>query len=146
MKPLLDYASQVWYPILRKDVEAIQRIQKRTTKIPTECKGKVYEQRLEKFGVTGQDKRRIRWDLILMFKILKLNEPIKWERAPFKKSDFLSHGLASSISRRHNRICRVIFSARQSIDFTTGVIIRHNFFLNRIVSTWNSLPENFFLL
>ena len=47
VRPHLEYANQVWNPHLVKDIEAMERVQKRTTKMLPGMKDLPYEQRQE---------------------------------------------------------------------------------------------------
>ena len=41
VRPIVDYCTPVWRPYLRKDVNKIEKIQKRFTKMLLECRGKI---------------------------------------------------------------------------------------------------------
>ena len=47
VRPLIDYCSQVWRPYLKKDINSLEKIQKRYTKMVEGCKNLKYEQRLK---------------------------------------------------------------------------------------------------
>ena len=65
VRPHLEYAVQVWNPSKRKDVELIEKVQKRALRIPHELRTiKGYERRLEKIELTTLEVRRGRGDLI----------------------------------------------------------------------------------
>jgi ribonuclease P/MRP protein subunit RPP40 len=53
-RPHLEYAVQVWNPYLAKDIELIEKVQRRAIKIPTNMKAhrEDYEGRLEEWGLT----------------------------------------------------------------------------------------------
>ena len=70
VRPHLEYCVQVWSPHLIKDIKLIENVQHRATRIP-ELHGKAYEQRLIEVKLTTLETRRLRGDLIEMFKILK---------------------------------------------------------------------------
>ena len=62
-----------------KDIELLEEVQKRATRMIEECAGKTYEERLEIVGLTTLECRRLRADLIEVFKILKGFEGIEEE-------------------------------------------------------------------
>ena len=71
VRPKLEYCVQVWRPYLLKDIDKIERVQHRATKIIEECRGLCYEERLRVTGLMTLEDRRIRGDMIEVFKILK---------------------------------------------------------------------------
>ena len=60
-----------------KDIEILEKVQKRATRMIEECAGKTYEERLQIVGLTTLECRRLRADLIEVFKILKGFEGIE---------------------------------------------------------------------
>ena len=66
----LEYCVQVWSPYLRKDIECIEKVQRRATKLVRGLKYKSYEQRLALLQTTSLESRRIRGDLIQVFRIM----------------------------------------------------------------------------
>ena len=54
----------------KKDIDMLERIQRRATKITPELKDRSYEERLKECGLTTLETRRLRGDQIEVFKIL----------------------------------------------------------------------------
>ena len=72
VRPHLEYAVPVWNPYLEGDISTIENVQERAARIPTSLRGlKDYEARLDSWGLTKLEDRRIRGDLIQMYKNLK---------------------------------------------------------------------------
>jgi len=71
LRPHLEYCMSVWSPYLRKDIECLERVQCRGTKLVKGMKHKSYEERLKLLGITYFKKRRVRGDLIQFFQIVK---------------------------------------------------------------------------
>ena len=83
--------------------------------------------RCKRLGLTSQEEKRFRGDLIQQFKIVKGIESVNFEE---KTSNFVRvvapRGGKSAQLRRE-----VVRSCNQ----------RHHFFSNRIVRSWNDLPD-----
>ena len=60
---------QAWNPYLRKDVDMLEKIQRRATKLIPGLRDLTYEERLNECGLTLET-RRLRGDQIVVFKIL----------------------------------------------------------------------------
>ena len=71
VRPHLDYCSQVWRPHLVKDKECLEKVQRRATRMIEECKGLNYEDRLKLTRLTTLETRRLRADMIEVYRILK---------------------------------------------------------------------------
>jgi hypothetical protein len=67
----LDYASSVWAPYKMKYIEKIESVQKRVTKQFPGMKNLSYPERLKKLGLLTLTYRRIRGDMIEVYKIIK---------------------------------------------------------------------------
>ena len=65
----MEYAVQAWSPDLAKDIECLERIQRRATKMVRGLKNMYYQKRLKAVGLQSLQQRR-RGDLIETFKIL----------------------------------------------------------------------------
>ena len=73
IRPNLEFAVSAWYPYKKQDINLIEKIQRRVTKIPLQCRNMPYENRCKLFSIQPLDKRRIRGDMIQQFKIIKKN-------------------------------------------------------------------------
>ena len=67
--PHLEYCIQAWRPYRKKDIDTLDRIQRRATKIIPELRDLSYEERLKECGLTTLKTRRLRGDQIEVFKI-----------------------------------------------------------------------------
>ena len=59
IRPHLEYAVQVWNPRLIGDIERLEKVQQRATKIPTKLSKMSYDQRLTQLGLTSLEDRRL---------------------------------------------------------------------------------------
>ena len=76
VRPHLEYCIQAWNPYLRKDVDMLEKIQRRATKLIPGLRDLTYEERLKECGLTTLETRRLRGDQIEVFKILNGYENI----------------------------------------------------------------------
>ena len=59
-----DYGNSIWYPVTKKNKQAIENLQRRATKIVPEIKDLSYEERLRELNPPILEYRRRRGDLI----------------------------------------------------------------------------------
>ena len=70
VRPHLEYCIQAWRPYLKKDIDMLERVQRRATKMIPKLRNVSYEMRLNECGLTTLETRRLRGDQIEVFKIL----------------------------------------------------------------------------
>ena len=125
VRPQLEYCVQAWRPYLKKDIEKIERVQRRATKLISECSKLSYEERLKFTGLPTLEARRNRGDLIEVFKMLK----------GFSKVDYKHYfQLVDNSITRGNKY--KLAKSRSRLD------IRKYFFSQRVVNEWNKLPDS----
>jgi len=71
VRPHLEYAVQFWSPFLKKDIELLEKVQHRATKMITGLSGIDYDNRLKSLNMYSLENRRARGDLIQLFKLIK---------------------------------------------------------------------------
>ena len=124
VRPKLEYCVQAWRPFLRKDIDNMERVQRRATRMITECKGQSYECRLKTLGLISLEERQTRGDLIQVFKLIK----------GVDNADYREYfQLANNNRTRGHRF--KILKVRSRLE------VRRNFFSQRVVNGWNGLPS-----
>jgi len=125
VRPKLEYCVQAWCPYLKRDVENIERVQHRATKLISEFAGLDYETRLDRAGLTTLERRRLRGDLIEVFKLLK----------GFDKIDY--HNFFQLVTNSRTRGPRF-----QIVKVRARLEVRNKFFSQRVVNSWNQRPKH----
>ena len=72
----LEYCIQAWRPYRKKDIDMLERVQRRATKMIPKLRNISYEMRLKECGLTTLETRRLRGYQIEVFKILNGYENI----------------------------------------------------------------------
>ena len=83
VRPNLEYCIQAWRPHLVKDIEMLEKVQRRATRMMVGNRDMTYERRLKYVGLTTLETRRERADLLEVYKILNGLEGVN-------EKDFLS--------------------------------------------------------
>jgi ribonuclease P/MRP protein subunit RPP40 len=126
VRPHLEYCIQAWRPHLVKDIEILERVQRRATRMIGDCKGQSYEQRLVCLNLSTLEKRRFRADLIEVWRIVHGLEGISEEK-------FFVRALEGNPSTRGHSF--KFFKNRFNTD------LGKYSFKNRIITEWNLLPK-----
>jgi hypothetical protein len=69
VRPHLEYGNIIWFPYLKRQSIAIERVQRRATKLLPECSSMSYSERLDYLKIHTLKGRRTRGDLIELFKM-----------------------------------------------------------------------------
>ena len=111
-------------PYRKKDIDTLERIQRRATKIIPELRDLSYEERLKECGLTTLETRRLRGDQIEVFKILNGYENIDRNMFFSLKKDSRTRGHDVKLVKDQ---CR--------LD------IRKHSFSQRTINEWNKLSR-----
>ena len=121
VRPHLEYGQSIWHPNLKKQVKAVEKVQRRATKLVKEIAELTYEERLEWLGLPSMKYRRLRGDMITVFNIFQRGD----QNTFFKFNlDIGTRGHSLKIFKSHSN------SNREKFMFS-----------NRIIATWNMLSE-----
>ena len=138
VRPKMEFAVAAWSPWFEKDIEVMEKVQKRAIRAMTDVHGDSYEERLKKTGLTTLKERRVRGDLIETFKVLKgFDNVIRDEWFDLRS------GEETRPTRANTRIEDGIQKKKTDVIYKpkTKSEVRLNFFTVRIVRTWNELPD-----
>ena len=124
--PVLDYLSPIWSPYLKRDIETIEKVQRRLTRFFPGIRKLSYRDRLSSLGLKSLQTRRLRQDLIIVFKIVH-----GFLDVPF--DDFFTFCPSLHKTRGHPYKLYV-----QNVHLNC----RKHFFSQRSVLVWNELPDH----
>ena len=128
--PKLEFNSPVWSPSLVKDIERLESIQKRYTKVAfNRCNipSNGYNDRLQKIGYLSLQNRRVFLDLVLLYKI-------RHNLCDLNFNDYFIHVTTKYSLRCHS------FQIRPKLKHKSSQF-HHSFFFRTPVF-WNKLPEH----
>jgi hypothetical protein len=129
IRPILESCTPVWNPYLLKDIRRVEKVQKNYTRII--CKRccipyKDYASRLDIFNLDSLECRRIKFDLLMTYKIMH-------NLVDLPSSEFFTLAPTHYSTRCHS----------QKLSSRNNYIndIRRFFFSERVTKIWNSLPD-----
>ena len=125
IRPHLEYANVIWRPHLRKDINNLEKVQRRATKCVPQLSNFDYVDRLKILKLPTLEYRRLRGDMIQTYKLLHGLDDI----------DFKEFMVLNNNNRTRGHSLKLKCQAPK-LD------IRKHSFSVRIVKEWNSLHED----
>ena len=124
IRPILEYAAVIWSPWMKKDIVAIEQVQRRATRLVKEIQKLSYENRLKELGLPTLIYRRERADMIQIFKILNSYDEVQMKSLNYSQN-VKTRGHSKKLAKRHYNLKST-----------------QNSFSARCVNNWNNLPQN----
>ena len=78
VRPLMENCVQLWCPYLARDIDTLEKVQRRATKLVGEFAKLPYDSRLKELGIYFLYCRRQHGDLIETYKLLNGYYDIHW--------------------------------------------------------------------
>ena len=123
VRPHLEYGNVIWGPFYKEDIKAIEKVQRRATKMIPALNNMSYNQRLHEIELPSLAHRRMRGDMIYTYKLLTGQLNMSKDKF-FKISKTSTRGHHMKIFKEH-----------------ATKLPRINTFSKRIVHEWNGLPS-----
>ena len=123
VRPHLEYGNVIWGSFFRGDIIAIEKVQRRATKLVPLIKYLTYEERLRALNLPSLAHRRKRGDMIYTYKILTGKMNMNKDEF-FKLSQQTTRGHPLKLYKQH-----------------ATKLTRINTFSNRIINDWNGLTS-----
>ena len=131
IRPIIEYNTVIWNPHQLTDIRRIESFQRRFTRLvcqKTNTNFASYQDRLRLMKLDTLESRRVRFDLIFMYKIYNKIIDIDFNEHFKRNLAMQSYNL-----RGHN--------LKLEQDKYSGSTIRNMFFSERIIPIWNALPK-----
>lgn len=124
VRPILEYGNVIWGPFYQSDIKMIESVQRRATKIITELSDLPYEERLQQLGIPSLEYRRLRGDMIWVYKIL--NGLVRIDEEKLFKPSAIKYTRGHALKLQ----CKRAMKTQRIQTFSV-----------RVINNWNQLPS-----
>ena len=124
VRPHLEYGNVIWYPHLKRQSIAIERVQRRATSLLHECTHMSYTDRLNYLHLHSLKGRRMRGDLIEVYKIFHARN------IDLQLEHFIQAAKTDKTRNSEGKIFVKQFHSNMG----------KSTFSNRVITNWNNLP------
>ena len=124
VRPIVEYNSIIWSPSTARDIDVVESVQRRFTKRLPTLKNLSYRERLKCLNIFSLEFRRLHTDLFWCYKIVfglvyvNLDDLFVFSFCQYTR------GHKFKLYKRQTNSC-----------------VRANFFSERVINCWNSLPH-----
>jgi len=125
VRPLLEYNSVIWSPYSVKDIQAIERVQRRFTKNLPGFRMYSYSERLHRLNMQSLELSRLLTDLVWCYKVVFCLVDINVDDFFSFSNLVVTRGHQYKLYKKH-----------------TVSHVRATFFSERVINVWNSLPKD----
>jgi len=125
VRPHLEYGNIIWCPFLKRQSAAIERVQRRATKLLPNLKELSYPERLTALRLPSLKARRVRGDLIQTFKIFNQIDNV----------DINNFFVINPNDKTRNSVDKIFIQHSRTNT-------RKFCFSNRVAPLWNKLPKD----
>jgi hypothetical protein len=129
IRPHLEFSSIALSPWLQKDIDMLERVQKRAVNMVNGLKSNVYKEKLHELGMETLADRRIEADLTMMYKILNGKCSVTRE-------------IWADLTARTVYVTRAAGDDMNIKKPFARTEKRANFYTVWIADMWNALPKN----
>ena len=123
----LEFAQSVWNPYLKKDIETLEKIQRRATRIIPSLRDLPFSHRLILLDMTTLAYRRLRGDMIETFKYINCYYDVNPKLT-------LPNLQNTNVENRRGH-------SQKLKKLHCKTTMRQNIFSQRVTNNWNSLPD-----
>ena len=128
VRPILEFSSVVWNPLLKQEIVKVESVQRRFTKRLKGFHNLPYTTRLSNLGLDSLHCRRTKADLSMCYKIINNHTCTQIASFPTFSSTSKTRGNSRKLDKSH------VSSVRDGHSFA-----------KRIINVWNSLPDSIVL-
>ena len=127
VRPHLEFAVPAWSPWTLGDIEMLEKVQRRALRMVSGLTSTSYEDRLKEVGLLSLQDRRLQYDLVQTFKIIRGFDNVDY------RTWFTLVGPSPA------RVTRDTSDPLNIIRQNPRTEIRRQFFSQRVISHWNGL-------